>query len=37
MPTQAKGEKIEELTEKLSRATVTILVQTQGLNVKDMT
>jgi len=37
MPTQAKAEKIEELTEKLGRATVTILVQTQGLNVKDMT
>jgi len=37
MPTQAKSEKIEELTEKLGRATITILVQTQGLNVKDMT
>src|SRR3989440_7268379 len=37
MPTQAKAQKIEELTEKLGRATVTILVQTQGLNVKDMT
>jgi large subunit ribosomal protein L10 len=37
MPTQAKAEKIDELTEKLGRATVTILVQTQGLNVKDMT
>ncbi|HLI05955.1 MAG TPA: 50S ribosomal protein L10 [Ktedonobacteraceae bacterium] len=37
MPTQAKAEKIEELTEKLGRAAVTILVQTQGLNVKDMT
>lgn len=36
MPTQAKAEKIEELTEKLGRATVTILVQTQGLSVKDM-
>jgi large subunit ribosomal protein L10 len=36
MPTPAKTEKIEELTEKLSRATVAILVQTQGLNVKDM-
>ncbi len=36
MPTQAKAEKIEELTEKLARATVTILVQTQGLKVKDM-
>src|SRR5947209_15088838 len=37
MPTQAKSEKIDELTEKLSRATVAILVQTQGLKVKDMT
>jgi large subunit ribosomal protein L10 len=37
MPTQAKAEKIEELAEKLGRAAVTILVQTQGLNVKDMT
>jgi len=36
MPTQAKAEKIEELTEKLGRATVAILVQTQGLKVKDM-
>jgi large subunit ribosomal protein L10 len=36
MPTPAKAEKIEELTDKLSRATVTILVQTQGLTVKDM-
>jgi large subunit ribosomal protein L10 len=36
MPTQAKAEKIEELAEKLSRATVAILVQTQGLTVKDM-
>jgi large subunit ribosomal protein L10 len=36
MPTQAKAEKIDELTEKLGRATVTILMQTQGLNVKDM-
>lgn len=36
MPTQAKSEKITELTDKLNRATVTILVQTQGLNVKDM-
>src|SRR5258708_2420772 len=36
MPTKEKGVKIEELTEKLSRASVTILVQTQGLNVKDM-
>lgn len=37
MPTAAKLEKIEELTEKLGRATVAILVQTQGLSVKDMT
>jgi large subunit ribosomal protein L10 len=37
MPTQAKAEKIEELTKKLGRATIAILVQTQGLNVKDMT
>lgn len=37
MPTQAKAEKIEELTQKLGRAAVTILVQTQGLSVKDMT
>ena len=36
MPTQAKAEKLEELTDKLSRATVAILVQTQGLTVKDM-
>jgi large subunit ribosomal protein L10 len=36
MPTQAKTEKIEELKDKLGRATVTILVQTQGLTVKDM-
>lgn len=37
MPTAEKAQKIDELTEKLGRATVTILVQTQGLNVKDMT
>src|SRR5437764_1689815 len=37
MPTQAKAEKIEELTDKLGRAAVAILVQTQGLTVKDMT
>lgn len=36
MPTQAKTEKIEELADKLNRAAVTILVQTQGLTVKDM-
>jgi large subunit ribosomal protein L10 len=37
MPTAEKAEKIDELTDKLGRATVTILVQTQGLNVKDIT
>lgn len=36
MPTQAKAEKIEELTDKLGRSTIAILVQTQGLNVKGM-
>jgi len=36
VPTKEKGEKIEALSGKLSHATVTILVQTQGLNVKDM-
>lgn len=36
MPTQAKAEKIEELSDKLGRAVIAILVQTQGLNVKDM-
>jgi large subunit ribosomal protein L10 len=36
MPTPAKAEKIEELTEKLGRANIAILVQTQGLTVKDM-
>jgi large subunit ribosomal protein L10 len=36
MPTQAKAEKIDELTGKLGRAVVAILVQTQGLTVKDM-
>jgi len=36
MPTQAKTEKIEELKGQLDRAAVTILVQTQGLKVKDM-
>lgn len=35
MPTQQKAELIEKLTEKLGRATIAILVQTQGLNVKD--
>src|SRR5947209_8924410 len=37
MPTQVKAEKIDELADKLGRATVAILVQTQGLTVKDMT
>ena len=32
----AKAEKIDELADKLGRATVAILVQTQGLTVKDM-
>lgn len=36
MPTPAKAEIIEQLTEKLGRAAVAILVQTQGLTVKDM-
>lgn len=36
MPTQAKSDKITELTDKLNRASVVILVQTQGLKVKDM-
>lgn len=36
MPTQEKTATIELLAEKLSRAVVAILVQTQGLKVKDM-
>jgi large subunit ribosomal protein L10 len=36
MPTPAKAAKIEELTEKLSRSRIAILVQTQGLSVKEM-
>jgi large subunit ribosomal protein L10 len=36
MPTQAKAEKIDELSDKLERAVIAILVQTQGLKVKDM-
>lgn len=36
MPTQAKAEKIDELTEKLGRSSVAILVQTQGLTVKEI-
>jgi large subunit ribosomal protein L10 len=36
MPTQVKSEKIEELAEKLGRASIVVLVQTQGMSVKDM-
>src|SRR5438270_1858150 len=36
MPTPAKAEVIDDLADKLGRASVTILVQTQGLKVKDM-
>ncbi|GCE48069.1 LSU ribosomal protein L10P [Thermosporothrix hazakensis] len=36
MPTEAKAQKIEELAEKLNRASIAILMQTQGLSVKDM-
>ncbi len=36
MPTEAKGKIIEELQDKLGRSAIAILVQTQGLNVKDM-
>ncbi|HKV58464.1 MAG TPA: 50S ribosomal protein L10 [Ktedonobacteraceae bacterium] len=36
MPTPAKAEIIDSLADKLGRASVTILVQTQGLKVKDM-
>jgi len=36
MPTEAKAQSIDELTDKLGRATIAILVQTQGLSVKDM-
>ena len=36
MPTPAKAEIIDELADKLGRASITILVQTQGLTVKDM-
>lgn len=36
MPTPQKAEKIDELTEKLGRASLAVLVQTQGLTVKDM-
>src|ERR1700731_2622054 len=37
MPTPVKAEIIDKLADKLGRASVTILVQTQGLKVKDMT
>jgi|SRR6266571_725871 len=36
MPTQEKAAKIDELAEKLGRATVAILMRTEGLKVKDM-
>ncbi|MBO0779241.1 MAG: 50S ribosomal protein L10 [Ktedonobacteraceae bacterium] len=36
MPTQEKSQKIEELADKLDRSVLTVLLQTQGLNVKDM-
>lgn len=36
MPTEAKAEIIEQLTDKLGRATVAVLMQTQGLKVKEM-
>jgi large subunit ribosomal protein L10 len=36
MPTEAKAGKIDELAEKLNRSSITILMQTQGLTVKDM-
>jgi large subunit ribosomal protein L10 len=36
MPTPAKAAIIDALADKLGRASVTILVQTQGLKVKDM-
>jgi large subunit ribosomal protein L10 len=36
MPTPAKAKIIDNLADKLGRASVTILVQTQGLKVKDM-
>jgi large subunit ribosomal protein L10 len=36
MPTEQKATKIEELTEKVARASITVLVQTQGMTVKDM-
>ena len=36
MPTQAKAGKIDELADKLNSSAIAILVQTQGLTVKDM-
>lgn len=36
MPTKEKAEKIDVLTDKLSRASIVVLVQTQGMSVKDM-
>ncbi|WP_376794413.1 50S ribosomal protein L10 [Thermogemmatispora sp.] len=36
MPTPAKAAKIEELAEKLARSRIAILIQTQGLSVKEM-
>jgi large subunit ribosomal protein L10 len=36
MPTKVKSQKIEDLQEKLNRSKIAILVQTQGLSVKDM-
>lgn len=36
MPTPAKAAIIDELADKLSRAALAVLMQTQGLNVKDM-
>jgi large subunit ribosomal protein L10 len=37
MPTAAKAARIEELREKLARARIAILMQTQGLSVREMT
>jgi large subunit ribosomal protein L10 len=36
MPTQVKAEKIAELADKLGRSALAVLVQTQGLTVKEM-
>lgn len=35
MPTQAKTEKIGQLAEKLQKASITVLVKTEGLSAKD--